>query len=79
MGNLVHSFGILKKHIPEYRVAREKPRGLPGRMDEREFATIIFNNIPAWPFQIIIPIGFALMSFRFIISGINTLAKRKEN
>ena len=48
-------------------------------MDEKEFATIIFNEIPAWPFQIIIPFGFALMSIRFIISGLNTLTEREEN
>jgi TRAP-type C4-dicarboxylate transport system permease small subunit len=48
-------------------------------MDEKEFVTIIFNDIPAWPFQIIIPIGFALMSIRFIISGINTFMEQKEN
>lgn len=48
-------------------------------MDEKEFATIIFNEIPAWPFQTIIPFGFALMSIRFIISGINTLIEREES
>ncbi|MEJ2053914.1 MAG: TRAP transporter small permease [Calditrichaceae bacterium] len=46
-------------------------------MDEKEFDTIIFNNIPAWPFQLIIPVGFALMSIRFIISGLNSLTERE--
>ena len=48
-------------------------------LDEKEFESIIFNNIPAWPFQTIIPIGFTLMSIRFIISGLNALAQQEEN
>lgn len=48
-------------------------------LDEKEFESIIFNNIPAWPFQIIIPIGFALMSIRFIISGLNVLIRQEGN
>lgn len=48
-------------------------------MDEKEYAIVIFNEIPVWPFQIIIPIGFSLMSVRFIISGLNTLTQREEN
>lgn len=51
--------------------------GLRFVMMEKEFTTIIFNDIPAWPFQTIIPIGFALMSLRFIISGLNMLMEDK--
>lgn len=40
-------------------------------MDEKLFGTTIFNDIPVWYFQIIIPIGFFLISIRFIISGLN--------
>ncbi len=36
--------------------------------DEKMAGTLIFNEIPVWYFQIIIPIGFLLMSFRFFIS-----------
>ena len=36
-------------------------------MEERVAGTIIFNNIPAWYFQIIIPLGFLMMTFRFLI------------
>ena len=36
-------------------------------MDEKEYATMLFGNVPAWYFQIIIPIGFALMAFRFFV------------
>lgn len=34
---------------------------------EIEGNTILFNDIPAWPFQMIIPIGFALIAFRFLL------------
>ena len=43
-------------------------------MDEKEFGTIIFNEVPAWPFQIIIPIGFALMALRFLNIAVLSLA-----
>ena len=39
-------------------------------LDEKEFATTIFNDVPAWYFQIIIPIGFALMALRFLFNSI---------
>lgn len=48
-------------------------------LDEKEFESVIFNDIPAWPFQTIIPIGFALMGIRFIISGLNALAEKEGN
>ena len=44
-------------------------------MDEREFGSVIFGNVPAWYFQVIIPIGFALMSARFLINAILTLVE----
>ncbi|MEL6822045.1 MAG: TRAP transporter small permease [Calditrichota bacterium] len=34
---------------------------------EIEYETILFNEVPAWPFQLIIPIGFALIGFRFFL------------
>ncbi|MGH1362665.1 MAG: TRAP transporter small permease [Calditrichia bacterium] len=34
---------------------------------EIEYETILFNEVPAWPFQMIIPIGFALIGFRFFL------------
>ena len=43
-------------------------------MDEKSFNTILFNDIPAWYFQIIIPIGFLLMTFRFLIIFIEHIA-----
>jgi len=41
-------------------------------MDEREFGTIIFNEVPAWYFQIIIPIGFGLMGMRFALNSLES-------
>jgi len=40
-------------------------------MDEKEYATMLFGNMPAWYFQIIIPIGFALMAFRFFVRSLD--------
>jgi len=36
-------------------------------MDEKLYSTKIFADVPAWYFQIIIPIGFLMMAFRFVI------------
>lgn len=35
--------------------------------DEMEFETIIFKDVPAWYFQVIIPIGFVLIALRFAL------------
>ena len=34
--------------------------------DEEMMGTVIFADVPAWYFQTIIPIGFFMMSFRFL-------------
>ena len=39
-------------------------------MMEREYGGPVFGNVPAWYFQIIIPIGFGLMSLRFFIQAL---------
>jgi len=39
-------------------------------LEEKEYKTILFNDIAAWYFQIIIPIGFAMMSLRFALGGV---------
>ena len=52
-------------------------------MDEKEYATMLFGDIPAWYFQIIIPVGFLLMSFRFLIIAleniVHILVKKSDN
>lgn len=39
-------------------------------MMEREFETKAFANLPAWYFQIIIPLGFGLMTLRYLFSSL---------
>ena len=41
--------------------------------DEKLMGTVLFNNIEAWYFQIIIPVGFLLMGFRFFIHMLNNV------
>ena len=36
-------------------------------MDEKSYGTTLFNDIPSWYFQVIIPVGFLLMTFRFLV------------
>ena len=46
--------------------------------DEKEFGSTIFSNVPAWYFQLIIPIGFGLMAVRFFINMLLTIFERQE-
>ena len=41
--------------------------------DEKMMGTEIFSNVPAWYFQIIIPIGFLLMAFRFLTQSLENI------
>ena len=34
---------------------------------EREFGTLLYGEIPAWPFQIILPAGFGLLALKFLL------------
>ena len=36
-------------------------------MEEKEYETMLYGQISAWPFQIIIPIGFWIMTIRFAL------------
>jgi len=40
-------------------------------MDEKLYETKIFAEIPAWYFQLIIPVGFLLMAFRFLLIALD--------
>ena len=31
----------------------------------REFEDTVLGNLPAWPFQVILPVAFALISYRY--------------
>lgn len=37
---------------------------------EKEFGTTLFGSVQSWYFQIIIPIGFILITFRFLLQAI---------
>lgn len=41
--------------------------------DSREFGATLLNNLPAWWFQSIMPVAFALMAWRFFAQGIRRL------
>ncbi len=49
--------------------------GLTFVLQEIEFGTILFNDIPAWYFEIIIPAGFALMGIRFFLLALELSIK----
>ncbi|MGD9488403.1 MAG: TRAP transporter small permease [Calditrichaceae bacterium] len=49
--------------------------GLTFVLQEIEFGTILFNDIPAWYFEIIIPVGFALMGIRFFCLSLELTIK----
>lgn len=49
---------------------------------EIEAGTVLFENIPSWIFQMIIPIGFALIAFRYFLKvagRILDLVEGKQN
>ncbi len=37
-------------------------------LTEKEFGSTIFSDIPSWPFEIIIPVGFGLITLRLIFN-----------
>lgn len=43
--------------------------------DEQMMGTVVFADIPAWYFQTIIPIGFFLMAFRFLILALENFSE----
>ena len=40
---------------------------------EREFKTVLFGSVESWYFQVIIPIGFAIITFRFLVLALDKL------
>lgn len=40
---------------------------------EKGAETVLFNNIPVWIFQIILPLSFGLISIRFILAALDGL------
>jgi TRAP-type C4-dicarboxylate transport system permease small subunit len=33
--------------------------------DSRAYGDLLLNDLPAWPFQLILPVGFALIAYRY--------------
>jgi len=81
------SIDILAQYIPEHlksvlvRVTSVISASICGLMswvsikfliEEYEYGITAFGSVPAWPFELIIPIGFSVMTLRFatlIITG----------
>ena len=36
---------------------------------EKDLGTTLFGDVPTWPFQVILPVGFTIMTFRFLIKA----------
>lgn len=45
-------------------------------MDSREFGDIVLGDWPAWYFQLILPVGFALIGWRFLVTSIGAWLPR---
>ncbi len=45
---------------------------------EIEFGSTVFNNVPSWYFEIIIPIGFGLMALRFLLNALLAFWRKPE-
>lgn len=41
--------------------------------DSRAYGDVMLGDWPAWLFQLVLPIGFALMAYRFLLSGFKRL------
>ena len=45
---------------------------------EIEFGSTVFNNVPSWYFEIIIPMGFGLMALRFLLNALLAFWRKPE-
>jgi TRAP-type C4-dicarboxylate transport system permease small subunit len=43
--------------------------------DEQAVQSMLFENVPVWYFQIIIPVGFGLMAVRFLFQSIERFSQ----
>ena len=50
-------------------------------IDEMEAETSLFDNVPVWPFEIIMPVAFGIITLRFAFQMINSMkiARKPEN
>ena len=38
--------------------------------ESREFGDQIFGDLPVWPFQAVLPVGFALITYRYLVCAV---------
>jgi len=41
--------------------------------DSYRFADTVLGNLPAWAFQVVMPVGFCLMSYRFLVQAVDII------
>ncbi len=46
-------------------------------IEEKTYQSVVYGEIPSWPFQMILPVAFVVMSFRFIVLLVDTLLNKK--
>jgi len=44
-------------------------------LDSKEYGDLLLNDLPAWPFQIILPVGFTIIAYRYVIWSVRHLRK----
>jgi TRAP-type C4-dicarboxylate transport system permease small subunit len=44
--------------------------------DTRAFGDVLFGTLPEWPFQLILPVGFALIAYRFAVHLLHGALRR---
>lgn len=45
-------------------------------LDSRAFGDLLLGDKPAWWFQVILPIGFVIMAYRYLIRTLRAIVKR---
>ena len=41
--------------------------------DSKEYGDLLLNDLPAWPFQIILPIAFTIITYRYVLWSLRHL------
>jgi TRAP-type C4-dicarboxylate transport system permease small subunit len=44
--------------------------------DERRFGETVLGELPAWMFEVVMPVGFAVIAARFLGHAVSTLRHR---
>jgi TRAP-type C4-dicarboxylate transport system permease small subunit len=43
--------------------------------DSRSFGDVLLGDSPAWVFQVILPVGFGLISYRYLVRAVQQIAE----